>query len=141
MNKAISEEGLEGVKICRRAPTISHLLFADDSLLFFQALEQQATIVKGLLSSYARATGQLINPSKCSILFSSTCSEVVSVHVKLILDISSKVFESKYLGLPVPEGRMHKGRFETTQERLKKRLVDWSEQFMSIGNKEILSSQ
>ena len=33
---------------------------------------------------------------------------------------------------------MHKGRFETTQERIRKRLVDWSEQFMSIGNKEIL---
>ena len=60
------------------------------------------------------------------------------MQVKQILDISSEVFEAKYLGLPVPEGIMHKGRFETTQERLKKRLVDWSEQFMSIGNKEIL---
>ena len=58
--------------------------------------------------------------------------------MKKILDVTSEVFEPKYLGLPVPEGRMHKGRFETTQERIRKRLVDWSEQFMSIGNKEIL---
>ena len=39
VNKAISVEGLVGVKVCRRAPMISHLLFADDSLLFFHASE------------------------------------------------------------------------------------------------------
>ena len=49
------------------------------------------------------------------------------MEVKRILKITSEAFEPKYLGLPVPEGRMHKGRFETTQERVKKRLVDWSE--------------
>ena len=74
VNKAISEEGLEGVKVCQRAPMISHMLFAGDSLLFFHATKQQAAIVKGLLSTYARAMGQFINPSKCSILFSSNCS-------------------------------------------------------------------
>ena len=94
--------------------------------------------MKGLLSTYAQATGQLINPSKCSIILSSNCTELVSGEVKSILEITSEAFEPKYLGLPVPEGRMHKGRFETTQERLRKRLVDWSEQFMSLGNKEIL---
>ena len=63
---------------------------------------------------------------------------MVSSKVKNTLEITSEAFEPKYLGLSVLEGRMQKGRFETTQERLRKRLVDWSEQFMSIGNKEIL---
>uniref|UniRef100_A0A8I6YHP9 Reverse transcriptase domain-containing protein n=1 Tax=Hordeum vulgare subsp. vulgare TaxID=112509 RepID=A0A8I6YHP9_HORVV len=138
LNKAAREDALQGITICRGAPEITHLLFADDSLLFFQASQQQALLVKGVLNTFAAATGQLINPSKCSILFSSQCSAQVIQELKLTLDISQEAFESKYLGLPVPEGRMHKGNFEFTQERLRKILVDWSEQYMSSGSKEIL---
>ena len=42
------------------------------------------------------------------------------------------------MGLPVPEGRLHKGNFETIQDRLRKKLIDWSEQYVSSGNNEIL---
>ena len=70
MEKAAREDGLKGVMICRGAPEITHLLFADDSLLFFHATQQHALLVKGVLNTFAAATGQLINPLKCSILFS-----------------------------------------------------------------------
>ena len=94
--------------------------------------------MKDLLSTYAQSTGQLLNPSKCSILFSTNCPGAVSESIKHTLGILREVFEPKYLGLPVPQGRMHKGRFGSTQERLSKRLVDWSEQYTSTGTKEIL---
>ena len=112
INRSMVEDGLKGAKICRAAPEISHLLFADDSLLFFQASEQQANLVKVLLNTYAAATCQLINPSKCSILFSDHCLPTIASEVKRVLEITQEVFEPKYLGLPVPEGRMHKGKFE-----------------------------
>lgn len=63
---------MEGVKICRRAPMISHLLFADDSLLFFWASEPQATVVKGLLNTYVAAMGQLINLQSVPSFFRKT---------------------------------------------------------------------
>ena len=47
IDKAAREDGLSGVKISRGAPEITHLLFADESLLFFHATNQQALLVKG----------------------------------------------------------------------------------------------
>jgi hypothetical protein len=37
---------LHGIKVSRRAPTISHLLFADDSFLFFRANEVETNALK-----------------------------------------------------------------------------------------------
>ena len=69
ISKSVADGDLRGVSICRGAPIISHFLFADDTMLHFEASGQQASIVKGLLNTYTAATGQLINPEKCSILF------------------------------------------------------------------------
>jgi hypothetical protein len=38
--------------ICPRSPGISHLLFADDCLLFFQANRDQATKINSILRNY-----------------------------------------------------------------------------------------
>ncbi|KAM7462241.1 hypothetical protein LguiA_030362 [Lonicera macranthoides] len=60
---------LHGCKIARSAPYISHLLFADDSILFFQASVNEALVVKECLTLYEKASGQMVNYSKSSILF------------------------------------------------------------------------
>jgi hypothetical protein len=41
-----------GIKVCRRAPSISHLLFADGILLFFKLDEDQARNVRDLLTDF-----------------------------------------------------------------------------------------
>jgi hypothetical protein len=65
----VSSGALHEMRICRQAPGISHLLFADDTLLFLEATDQQARVVHETLLRYDRCTSQLINPSKCSIMF------------------------------------------------------------------------
>lgn len=53
-------------------------------------MEQQAMVVKGLMNTYVLDTGDLINLSKCSILLSDNCDELVSLEVKNILEISNE---------------------------------------------------
>ena len=58
---------LSGVLVAPLAPPVNHLLFADDSLLFFKANDEGAQEVSNLLKSYCEASGQKINKSKSSI--------------------------------------------------------------------------
>jgi hypothetical protein len=100
LHSEVSAGGISPVKICRRAPGVSHLLFADDTLLFFKAESGQAERVKHVIEMYASSTGQLINPSKCFVRFSSLCPEAMQDSIRDILEIQRESFEDKYLGLP-----------------------------------------
>ncbi|RLN03687.1 hypothetical protein C2845_PM13G08440 [Panicum miliaceum] len=138
INRKVQENALEELTICRGAPGISHLLFADDTLLFFKANTEQAHVVKEILDTYERCTGQLINPAKCSIMFNAKGQLEVQQQVKQILGVELSTFEAKYLGLPAPSGRMKKNRFQPLKEKLGKRLKDYTEKNMSAGAKEVL---
>jgi hypothetical protein len=134
----INQGHLQELHICRRAPRISHLLFADDMLLFMLVSEEQAEVIRQVLTTYEESTGQLINPAKCSMLFGSLCTDEGKEQVLQMLSLSCTTFEEKYLGLPTLEGRMSKDKFKSTKERGVKRLSNWSGRLMSSGAKEVL---
>jgi hypothetical protein len=136
--REVNNNNIVPVRICRRAPGISQLLFGDDSLLFFKANHDQAVRVKDALDLYTSSTGQLINPNKCSILFGDSCPLQQRNAVKEVLGITQELFESKYLGLPTPDGKMNRGKFESLQSRLAKCLVEWDDNHKSHAAKEIL---
>lgn len=57
--------------------------------------------------------------------------------VRQILQVQSVGFIEN-LGLPVPLGCMKAGNFKTTLAKFLKRLLDWSEKYLSSGGKEVL---
>jgi hypothetical protein len=138
LQKEVNDGGIVPLKICRRALGVSHLLFADDSLLFFKASGEQATEIKEVLEIYASSTGQLINPNKCSIMFGDSCPLDIRTTIKDILNVTQETFETKYLGLPTPEGRMTSDKFQSLQNRLATCLVEWDDSHKSQASKEVL---
>jgi hypothetical protein len=138
LQKEVAKHNLQELHICRRGPGISHLLFADNTLLFFQASEEQATVIKRVINEYEKGTGQQINPSKCSMLFGSMCTQQNKNKVLELLEVDNAVGESKYLGLPTTEGRMNKERIKMTKEKLVKRCSGWAKKHMSSAAKEVL---
>lgn len=57
------------------APTVSHMFFVDDSLLFCKANLGEAQKVKEILEVYTIALGQVLNTNKSSVFFSKNTSE------------------------------------------------------------------
>lgn len=68
---------IHGIKVCRRAPIITHLLFVDDSFLFMRANDGEVGYVKNLLHRYELASRQSINFKKSSMFFSGNIQQGV----------------------------------------------------------------
>ena len=69
MRLAKEENILKGVKVSRRGPAISHLLFADDCFLFGEASGSGAMVLKGILKEYEKCSGQCVNFDKSTIFY------------------------------------------------------------------------
>ena len=59
---------ISGCQVSMNAPNVTHLLFADDSFLFFKPTKDEALSVKRILNKYEVESGQAMNYQK-SIVF------------------------------------------------------------------------
>ena len=70
IKQAVHEEKIRGYSLCQYGPKISHVFFADDSLLFCRAQISDIRAIQGILDQYEKASGQRINKEKTTLFFS-----------------------------------------------------------------------
>jgi hypothetical protein len=85
--------------VSRNAPWISHLLFADDCLIFTQATKRGVDRAATILDDYNRRSGQLVNKKKSEIFFGPNCQQECKDDVHSSLQILNEALGEKYLGL------------------------------------------
>jgi hypothetical protein len=117
---------------------VSHLLFADDSLLFFRADGKSAREVKEVLDAYCQASGQQINMDKSLIHFAKGCVQSLREEIKNILDVHNEALKEKYLGMPSDVGSSINGAFKFLKDRVWSRVQGWMELCSSADGKEVL---
>ncbi|XP_065629271.1 uncharacterized protein LOC136067407 [Quercus suber] len=100
LHKAEFEGHLRGVSICRNGPRVSHLFFADDSVLFCRVTEVECQIILDVLSIYEKGSGQKINRDKTCIFFSSNTEPMLQTRIQQVLAVPAIRQYEKYLGMP-----------------------------------------
>jgi hypothetical protein len=115
IKKSVACGDIHGVKVCRGAPTVSHLLFVDDCFLFCRANLVETRHLMAILNIYAEASGQEINMSKSEVFFSRNISMAAQEDLSRIMGVRHVLGTSTYLGLPSMVGRSKKKHFHLCQ--------------------------
>ena len=89
LHKAKSNDLIRGVSICRNSPHVSHLFFADDSVLFCHAKDSECKVILDVLSVYVKGSGKKINRDKTNIFFSTNTQHDLQARIQHFLGVPS----------------------------------------------------
>ncbi|CAN6559066.1 unnamed protein product [Malus baccata var. baccata] len=135
---AIDKRMLKGVKMNVGGPVISHILFADDTLIFLKANKKNCRNLVKLLEAYCLASGQGINAQKSCVFFGANTPEAVSTELGLILAMPVVNNPGSYLGVPAVWGRSKSRGLAYVNGRLLGKLQGWIQSTLSRAGKEVL---
>ena len=138
LQRAVADDGIRGFSLCKRGPKISHLFFADDSLLFCRASLSDLQVIQNILSLYEKASGQKLNREKTTIFFNKAVKEDTKTQISNYLEVPEVKEYEKYLGLPAVVGRKKKESLNYLKERVWSKLQGWKEKLLSQASREIL---
>lgn len=116
---------IHGCTIVRGAPTISHLLFADDCYLFFRAVKMEANVMKRILNRYEDISGQVVNFNKSTVVFSPNTTEVDRQNVCEQLGVRAICKPDNYLGMPMTVGKRKVVTFQFLVGKIEQKLQAW----------------
>jgi len=91
-----------------------------------------------ILEVYERASGQVINKDKSTIMFSPNTEQRVKDHMRTTLAILEVASSERYLGLLVSVGKSRKNTFEYIKKKIWFRIQGWQEKLLLKAGKEIL---
>ncbi|KAI0500544.1 hypothetical protein KFK09_018758 [Dendrobium nobile] len=111
----------------------SHLLFADDLLVFGVASMDNAKNLNDLLLRFADSSGLHINPQKSSILFPKAFP--LAQEISNCLGITNEENSIIYLGLPISPSRLKFSHFQPLLSRLSTLLAGWKVKFLSFAGR------
>ena len=100
LNHAEIQGKITGMRVTRTCPSVSHLLFADDSLFFCKAEPRECEEVMKVVRKYGKASCQCINFDKSSLLFGKRINANTRQEIKDALGIQNEGGMGTYLGIP-----------------------------------------
>ena len=122
---------IKGVKMNMGGPDFTHVMFADDLMLFSKASSNEVLSLNSCLEKYCHWSGQLINRSKSGIIFSKLVHLNQKRRLKNILQMKKVPKNAKYLGGPLFSSRSRSKDFMYLQENLEARLTGWKSKCLS----------
>ncbi|RVW15454.1 putative ribonuclease H protein [Vitis vinifera] len=112
---------------------ISHLFFADDTIVFCEANKDQVSHLSWILFWFEAASGLRMNLAKSEIIPVGEVEEIQELAAELGCRVGS--LPAHYLGLPLGVPNRASSMWDGVEERVRQRLALWKRQYISKGGR------
>lgn len=110
---------------------VSHLLFADDVLLFAKANFTSISSIKDTIDHFCSISGMKINLEKSKLWLSPNITENKKTHISEALQIRNTSNLGSYLGFPL-KPNYSSFDFNFIIHKIRKKLQDWKTNLLSF---------
>ena len=100
LDRELVAGNISGARAIARSPALTHVMYADDIVLFSKATKNDARILANCLDKYSIWSGQSINRCKSGIFFSKHTTDSVRKSIKQQLQMKKLKKDAVCLGAP-----------------------------------------
>lgn len=129
------EGNIEGIKIKRNSPSISHLLYADDCYIFTETKIKYVKQIRKFLEDFSKTSRQTTNYEKLEIIFSKYTPNLVRKIITKELGIKQSNNPRKYLGLPSNIGNNKMKLFSYIVDKAENKIQGWKKKLLNQAGK------
>ncbi|KAI0515950.1 hypothetical protein KFK09_008621 [Dendrobium nobile] len=123
-----------GISVSARSPKVSHLVYADDILVFSEAKLESINLVKKIIMEFCDWTGQKVNFQKYGILFGKHVNKRKRRKICNIMEFK-ELQEFNYLGTKMALRRMKGSDFQFILDNALKKIGMWGSKLLSMAGK------
>lgn len=127
-----------GYRICRNAPSVSHLMFADDLILFGNLDEMTIDTFRNILGTYALWSGQYENMQKSAIHFSKDVRSYRREEIANRLGVKQMQLTDKYLGYQILRSSYRIDSFDFLIDKFDCKIAGWKRIHLSYAGRTVM---
>lgn len=129
---------LQGLRLAPTSPALTHLLFADDPILFTKAENHEMYELKRILNIFSKASGQRVNLHKSGLIGGRSLANDKKSTLASILGLQVWSNPGLYLGMPAEWGRSKSHSLQWIKDRILSKIKGWKGVLLNQAGKEIL---
>uniref|UniRef100_A0A803NNJ0 Reverse transcriptase domain-containing protein n=1 Tax=Cannabis sativa TaxID=3483 RepID=A0A803NNJ0_CANSA len=129
---------LTGYCVSNNSPSVSHLMYADDTIFFTKADSQEVDTLAEVLDRYCYWSGQRINVSKSKILLSKNCDTAVGEAIAEALGFNIMQGDETFLGNPLFVSGNRRQDFQFIIDNVRNRMDGWRAKLLSQAARTVL---
>ncbi|XP_057811613.1 uncharacterized protein LOC131025845 [Salvia miltiorrhiza] len=119
----------------RRKSFTTHLLYADDILVFCKATINNAHTLWKILDFYGSVSGQIVSQEKSHIFFTDKVPSSTKRSIEGILRFEPGRFPFNYLGVPIFQGRARASHLRAIHDKILNKFARWKGLHLSMAGR------